>query len=279
MINIFWKFAQGRSNMPENLRKDFTIYIDEVQNFITDDIASILEEARKYRLRLVMASQYIRQLSDVNPHVYNSLIGNIGTFIALGVGHDDSAMLSQYFDVSSMDLQKIPPLHGYIKCQYYSSDTFNIKLKFIEQDPSQSYPGRLALMNLSHEKYGLKKTNSPSLRTYFEKFNKLPDYSLTKAAYEHEIRENESRLSQDDFLPNDSNIRKVVAYTRTSTGPEEKKVQQDQQGNAIMEYIKKHNETSGPSGQLELARIFQEASSADSPGREVFNEMLHSIKE
>jgi len=97
--------------VPESLRKDFTIYIDEVQNFITDDIASILEEARKYRLRLVMASQYTRQLADINPHVYNSLIGNVGTFIALGVGHDDSEMLSRYFDVTPMDLQKIQPLH------------------------------------------------------------------------------------------------------------------------------------------------------------------------
>ncbi len=62
----------------------------------------------------------------------------------------------------------------------------------MEKDPNITYPGRLALMKLSHEKYGMKKASSLSLRTYFEKFHKLPEYDLSKKTYEFEVKESES---------------------------------------------------------------------------------------
>lgn len=111
MVGMFWAMAQTRINVPENERKDFTLYIDEVQNFITDGFASIFEEARKYRLRMVMANQFTKQIFDRNPQVFNSINGNIGTFIALGIGHDDSKVLGEYFDITPSDMVNIPPLH------------------------------------------------------------------------------------------------------------------------------------------------------------------------
>jgi len=150
-------------------------------------------------------------------------------------------------------------------------------LKFVEKDPNLSYPGRLTLMNLSYEKYGLKKTSSPSLRTYFEKFEKLPEYGLTKDGYEYEVRKIESILQTND-IPTDTDKIKVIAYLRTSTGPQEEQTKIEQQENMILDYIKNHNKISSPIKQLELAGLFREQGSANNPGREVFDHMVKSIK-
>ena len=60
----FQAAAMGRADTPENERKDFALYVDEFQNFATDSFATILSEARKYKLNLVMANQFIEQMPD-----------------------------------------------------------------------------------------------------------------------------------------------------------------------------------------------------------------------
>lgn len=72
-------------------------------------------------------------------------------------------------------------------------------------------------------------------------------------------------------------MKKIIIYTRTSTGPEEKQIQLQQQ-DIIMDYIKKRNEAIGPAEQLELIEIFQEVSTSSNHGREVFNQMIDSIE-
>ncbi|MCA9378225.1 TraM recognition domain-containing protein [Candidatus Peregrinibacteria bacterium] len=65
MVTKFQIDAMTRADIPEKDRKDFFLYVDEFQNFATDSFATILSEARKYRLSLVMANQYISQMSEV----------------------------------------------------------------------------------------------------------------------------------------------------------------------------------------------------------------------
>lgn len=77
MIGLFWAMAQSRISTEEKERKIFTVYIDEVQKFMTSSFCSILEESRKYGLNLVMANQYLKQVSDRNPAIYNSIHGNV----------------------------------------------------------------------------------------------------------------------------------------------------------------------------------------------------------
>ena len=94
MITRLQIAAMSRVNIPENERNDFFLYVDEFQNFATDSFASILSEARKYRLCLIMAHQYIEQLGDV---VKPAVFGNVGTMIVFRVGAADALELEPEF--------------------------------------------------------------------------------------------------------------------------------------------------------------------------------------
>lgn len=91
MITKFQLDAMSRANVSEKERKDFYLYVDEFQNFATDSFATILSEARKYRLNLTMANQYIAQMPD---EVRDAVFGNVGTIMSFQVGFDDAEYLS-----------------------------------------------------------------------------------------------------------------------------------------------------------------------------------------
>ena len=87
--------ALARGDMPEGERRDFFLYIDEFQNFATDSISTILSEARKYRLNLVLAHQFIAQL---NEKIRDSVFGNVGSMLAFRVGPQDAEFLEKQFE-------------------------------------------------------------------------------------------------------------------------------------------------------------------------------------
>ncbi|MBP7819282.1 type IV secretion system DNA-binding domain-containing protein [Candidatus Gracilibacteria bacterium] len=88
--------ALRRQRIPKELRRDFYLYIDEFQNYITDSIESILSEARKYRLSLNLAHQYIGQLSEGNDEkIKNAVFGNVGTMMAYKIGAQDAEYLAK----------------------------------------------------------------------------------------------------------------------------------------------------------------------------------------
>ena len=90
--------ALGRANVSELDRPDFFLYIDEFQNFITDSIATILSEARKYKLNLTMAHQYMGQLVQGNDtKVRDAVLGNVGTMAAFRIGVEDAEILDKQF--------------------------------------------------------------------------------------------------------------------------------------------------------------------------------------
>lgn len=86
--------AMERVDTPEADRKDFFLYVDEFQNFATPSFANILSEARKYRLSLIMAHQYVLQLDEV---VSAAVFGNVGTIMAFRVGGGDAEALAKEF--------------------------------------------------------------------------------------------------------------------------------------------------------------------------------------
>jgi hypothetical protein len=86
--------AMARWNRPEDERRDFYLFVDEFQNFSTDAFASILAEARKYRLCLTLSHQYIDQLSFP---IRQAVFGNVGTLIAFRVGYADAEVLEREF--------------------------------------------------------------------------------------------------------------------------------------------------------------------------------------
>jgi hypothetical protein len=87
--------AMRRARIAESERKDFYLYIDEFQNFTTNSIASILSEARKYKLSLIMAHQYMPQLTD---EIREAVLGNVGTMGAFRIGAEDAEKLEKQFE-------------------------------------------------------------------------------------------------------------------------------------------------------------------------------------
>nr|MDD3720786.1 type IV secretion system DNA-binding domain-containing protein [Candidatus Gracilibacteria bacterium] len=103
IVNKIQMAAMKRQQMDKEERKDFFLYIDEFQNYITPSIESILSEARKYRLGLVLAHQYLGQLekSDAltksNLNLKNAIFGNVGTIMSYKIGPEDGEFLAKYY--------------------------------------------------------------------------------------------------------------------------------------------------------------------------------------
>ena len=110
--------AMERVRIPEDHRKDFYLYVDEFQNFVTEAFAGILSEARKYRLNLTVAHQYTAQLiSDKSSAVRDAVFGNVGTMIVFRVGSDDADFLEKEFDpeFTPSDIVNLPNYKIYLK--------------------------------------------------------------------------------------------------------------------------------------------------------------------
>ncbi len=114
MVTKIQLAAMSRIDVPENERLDFFMYVDEFQNFITESFATILSEARKYRLDLTIAHQYIEQLGEV---VKPAVFGNVGTMMLFQVGAEDAEFLEKEFGptFTREDLVALPKYHIYIK--------------------------------------------------------------------------------------------------------------------------------------------------------------------
>ena len=85
----------ARQKMDKELRKDFFFYMDEFQNFVTDSIESILSEARKYRLSLNMAHQYVEQLEE---NIRNAVFGNVGSMAVHRVSPENAEVFAKQFE-------------------------------------------------------------------------------------------------------------------------------------------------------------------------------------
>lgn len=103
----FQAAAMGRANIPENQREDFGLFVDEFQNFATDSFESILSEARKYRLNLILGNQFMTQLTE---KIREAIIGNVGTVISGRIGITDAEILIKKFQpmFDTEDLTKMP---------------------------------------------------------------------------------------------------------------------------------------------------------------------------
>lgn len=116
--------ALSRADIPEDQRRDFYLYVDEFQNFITDAFASILSEARKYRLNLIIAHQYLGQLEQqagtqgaASKDLRDAVFGNVGTMIIFRTGAEDAEVLAKEFApvFNQFDLINIERFNAYVK--------------------------------------------------------------------------------------------------------------------------------------------------------------------
>ncbi|HLD18148.1 MAG TPA: type IV secretory system conjugative DNA transfer family protein, partial [Patescibacteria group bacterium] len=148
--------AMGRADLPEEQRKDFYLYIDEFQNYITDSIATILSEARKYRLCLTIAHQYLGQLVENNKtEVRDAVLGNVGTMFVSRIGPEDTETFDKIYSptFSGYDLINSDMYTWYVKMIIDNSQAKPFTMKTV---PGPKYNHELAdaIFQLSRLKYG-----------------------------------------------------------------------------------------------------------------------------
>ena len=135
----FQQAAMSRQDIPEEERKDFCLYVDEFQNFATDSFESILSEARKYRLNLIVANQFMTQLTD---KIREALLGNVGTIICGRVGVTDADLMVKAFTptFTAEDLTKTPNHAAVAKVMMFGmpSSAFTISLPAPMGEPNNN---------------------------------------------------------------------------------------------------------------------------------------------
>ena len=149
--------AMSRQNIPMAQRHDFFLYVDEFQNYATEDFAVILSEARKYRLNLIVANQFIGQIDE---EVKNAVFGNVGTIVSFRIGVPDANFLQHEFApvFNEIDLTNIEKFNVYIRTIVKNEPVppFSMSLvKDMTQVEAQMNPRQAEMIKqLSRLKYG-----------------------------------------------------------------------------------------------------------------------------
>lgn len=162
MVTKFQIEAMTRADIPEDQRRDFGLYVDEFQNFATDSFATILSEARKYKLSLTMANQYVEQMAET---VQGAVFGNVWSLVAFQVGYHDAVTFAEVFGgedvITPQDLTNLRKYDIYTKLlidgmpsPVFSATTYAPLRERIEVPPQQT---REVLQKVSREKYTKKK--------------------------------------------------------------------------------------------------------------------------
>ncbi len=157
--------ALSRADIPESQRQNFYLYVDEFQNFITDAFAAILSEARKYRLGLIVAHQYLGQLEQqagaqgaASKDLRDAVFGNAGTMVAFRIGVEDSEIMAKEFSptFSEFDLVNVDRFNAFIKLMINgtASKPFNMATYPLPKPTPQQQEVAQAIRQLSRLKHG-----------------------------------------------------------------------------------------------------------------------------
>ncbi len=138
LLTCLQQAALSRANIPESKRNDYSIVIDEFQNFATPSIATFLSEARKYRTHLILSHQYSAQLPS---ELLAAVLGNVGSVLTFQLGVDDAELFEKQFGlpVTAHDLANLPKYHAYCR---------------LLQDGSPTNPFSISTMNEKRPKIG-----------------------------------------------------------------------------------------------------------------------------
>ncbi len=149
----FQAAAMSRASLLEDQRVDFSLYVDEFQNFATESFETILSEARKYRLNLILGNQFMTQLTD---KIREAIIGNVGTVISGRIGITDAEVLVKKFapTFEVEDLTKMPNYQAIVSLMINNVPSSPFSMSFIAPMGQINSQLRDALKRLSSAKYG-----------------------------------------------------------------------------------------------------------------------------
>lgn len=200
MVTKFQIEAMTRADILESERRDFGLYVDEFQNFATDSFATILSEARKYKLSLTMANQYIAQMPET---VQGAVFGNVGSLISFQVGYHDAVTLAEVYGgediITAQDLMNLKKYDIYTKLliegmpsPVFSATTYAPLRERIEVPPQQT---RDVLLKVSREKYTKKKDFVE--KKIFDSIGKIREeekkYRDEKEAYKEKMKQEKNK--------------------------------------------------------------------------------------
>ncbi len=154
--------AMSRVDTPEEERKDFYLYVDEFQNFATASFINILSEARKYRLNLTLANQYLGQLSEMtatggkSTQVRDAVFGNVGTIILFRIGAEDAEFLEPEFlpDFEATDLVGLAKYNIYLKLMVNGIAERPFSAQTLVPTPKPAISNTEKIIKVSRERYG-----------------------------------------------------------------------------------------------------------------------------
>lgn len=209
MITKFQIEAMRRADMEESKRKDFYLYVDEFQNFANDSFATILSEARKYKLNLTIANQYISQMTDT---IRWAVFGNIGSMVSFQVGPEDAPKMVEAFNkeiVNENDLQNIAKYNIYTKLlidgmpsRVFSAKTFP-PIKTRSDWSEQSMEN---IKKVTREKYA--KPVDFVEKKIFELSSKILEeekkFKKEEAEYKEKIKEEKARKKSEEQIKRNS---------------------------------------------------------------------------
>lgn len=204
MVTKFQIEAMTRADTPEAERRDFGLYVDEFQNFATDSFATILSEARKYKLSLTMANQYVDQMAET---VQGAVFGNVGTLISFQVGYHDATTFAEVFGgedvILPQDLTNLAKYDIYTKLlidgmpsPVFSATTHAPLRERFDVPPQQA---RDVLLKVSREKYTKKKEFVE--KKIFDYARKISEdekiYKKEQEAYKEKMKEERAKKKSD----------------------------------------------------------------------------------
>lgn len=163
LVTKFQIDAMSRADIEEEDRRDFYLYVDEFQNFATESFATILSEARKYRLNLTMANQYVSQLiiGEGNTKLRDAVFGNVGSLISFQVGSEDAEVLSLQFEetVTAKDILSLPKYHAYMRLMVDGMPSQPFSVNMLPPPEFEQDTGRVKILqDLSRERYAEKRS-------------------------------------------------------------------------------------------------------------------------
>lgn len=169
LVTKFQIDAMSRADIRPEDRRPFYLYIDEFQNFATDSFATILSEARKYKLSLIMANQYTSQLLET---IRDAIFGNIGSIFSFTIGYDDAKVIANQFKemVSTNDLISLPRFTAYTRMMIngVTSDPFSMKTMPLPT-PEWSLEQTKKIIEQSRQRYAMPKSELEALLDAWQK--------------------------------------------------------------------------------------------------------------
>ena len=154
LISKLYLSAMSRVDIPEEERVDFYLYVDEFQNFANESFANILSEARKYRLNLILAHQYLDQIDE---YLKKAVFGNVGTYIVFRVGSQDAEVFFEELEVEPDFLINTPSYYAYVKMIVDGKPQPTILAQTFPLPPLPQVNYLMEIITLNHLKYTQKR--------------------------------------------------------------------------------------------------------------------------